>query len=55
MKRYDLYVYELGSEMIIGWHMFDAVNDHAAIQVTVALELTGRVELWSDAELVKRW
>jgi hypothetical protein len=55
MKRYDLYVYEPGSDVVVGWHKFEAVGNISACEIVQRLGLSGRIELWADDEIVDRW
>jgi len=55
MKRYDIYVYEPGSDIIVCWHKFEADDSKAAFEIVQSLGLSGRLELWKNYEILKRW
>ena len=55
MKRYDIYVYEPHSGVVVGWHKFDAEDSRSALEIVQSLDLSGRLELWEEDEIVKRW
>jgi hypothetical protein len=55
VKRYDLYVYEPDTEVVIGWHKLKAEDSKSAYVIAHSLGLSGRIELWEDDSVVKRW
>jgi hypothetical protein len=55
MKTYDLYLFVADSDLIGGWHRFEAQSDEAAIAVAEGLAQRDPLELWRESSLVKRW
>jgi len=55
MKIYDLYLFVPDTEVIGGWHKFDAASDEAAIEVAQGLAHEAPLELWRESTLVRRW
>ena len=55
MKTYDLYMFLSESNLIGGWHSFEAESDGAAIEVAEGLAQQFPLELWQEGSLVKRW
>ena len=56
MKTYDLYLFVSESDLIGGWHSFEAESDEAAIEVAEGFAQQALpIELWKEVSLVKRW
>jgi hypothetical protein len=55
LKSYDLYLFAADKNLICGWHSFEAVDDHAALEVADVLVIQPPAELWQESTLIKRW
>jgi len=53
IERYDLYLFE--SDLLVGWHKFDANNEGAAVNYAMALAGSARKELWVGDKLLRSW
>jgi len=54
-ERYDVYMFGNASDVLVGWHKFEANNEAAAISVAIALAQSQRMELWHGDILVRSW
>jgi hypothetical protein len=55
VKLYDLYLFHGDSEVIVGWHKLEAVNNAAAIKQADEFARIERMELWEGSAMTKRW
>lgn len=55
MKTYDLYLFDVGPETLLGWHSFVAADEKTALEIAQALVLQPPAELWQEGRIVKRW
>lgn len=55
IRRYDLYVFGDGTNVIVDWQKVDAPGLDEAMEFAFSKQKQSPMELWSQGRLIRRW